>query len=95
MPLWSPSGDVLYYRDGNRQWVAARLALGTSLTVTERDVLFDASGYELGVGKVRHDITLDGERFIFIRSDETPADPGRFVLVQNFFEELKEKVARE
>ena len=93
-PLWSKDGRELFYTDANRGFVVTGFdpAAGEVLT---RETLFTIPvDYEAETGNNAYDVTLDGERFLMARAyggegeDEGP----RFILVQNFFEELRQRV---
>jgi serine/threonine-protein kinase len=93
-PLWARSGRELFFVDGRRNMVAIPVAGGVSPGLGEPRTLF-AMGADLYLGNPEHytpfDISLDGQRFLMARQVRV-ATPGRappFVLVENWFEELK------
>ena len=99
-PFWSPDGNTLYYLravDGIQgEIMAARLQRDPVPVVLSTDTLFSAAGDEPFPGSALHP---DGDRFIFTRSASagTVAEgdaerPERLILVQNFFEELRQVV---
>ena len=79
--------------DPNRQLMAARVRTGANFSLGSAEVLFDARDYGAGgsVGR-SYDISPDGKRFLMVKEggDETSAT--EFILVQNWFEELKRLV---
>jgi serine/threonine-protein kinase len=99
MPAWSHSGRELFYLSGDREWVAAEIQTSPSARVVNREVLFQLGPeYATGAGGGHVSVTADDQRFLMMRfvSDQ-PADEGeraRYILVYNWFEELKEKVGK-
>ena len=98
-PNWSPDGNTLYYATGPGQpFIAARLQRDPVPVVLSTDTLFTRVGVgaEPFPGSALHP---DGDRFIFARNVTTAAgaegdasEPARLILVQNFFEELRQVV---
>ena len=99
-PLWAHSGSKLFFVDveeGNL--IAAQVETASGFRVLQRETLF-----ALGAGAARlraapgadfYDIAPDDQRFLMLRLALTvPGGAGetRFILVQNFFEVLKERV---
>ena len=82
--------------DGNRRLVAARVETNTRFRVLETETLFNVPlEYVVASTNTTYGISPDDQRFLMAR-DVVPdvleeADFG-LVLVQNFFEELKERV---
>jgi Tol biopolymer transport system component len=91
-PLWSPTGDEIFYRDEDlRSMVAVQVATDPTFAVVGRQHLFDTTPYRLEANSRAYDATSDGQRFLMIR--EQPSR-GQLVWVQNFGEELKHLVPR-
>jgi serine/threonine-protein kinase len=91
MPLWSRSGEEIYYVSQG-EMVEARISTVPAFGVRSRAVLFPMSGFPLISDYTLHDITPDGQRFVMLRREETP---GReLMLVLNWFEELEARVPR-
>ena len=102
-PLWARNGQELFYMAtaGTEAAVmSVRVEPGATWTAAVPTKLFAGrfffvDGGGSGIGRT-YDVSLDGRRFLMIKdsssgtsSDETP---GRFVVVQNWFEELKRLV---
>ena len=91
-PLWSHSGGELFYVSGD-----AMIEMEPELQVLDRDTLFTIPPEILvSSGTSFYDVALDDQRFLMGRmyqggGGESGAAP-RYILVQNFFEELKERV---
>jgi len=95
VPAWSPDGGTLYaFTAPNRPVLAIRLQRDPVPVVLEIDTLFSAGNYlEPFPGSVLHP---DGDRFILARRRVVAADEAeqseRLILVQNWFEELRERL---
>jgi hypothetical protein len=74
--------------------MAARVALGASLTVDRPRVLFEGEFEEGGDTTPNYDIAPDG-RFLMIEpsGDREPA-VSHLVVIDNWFTELRQKLAR-
>jgi len=99
-PTWSPEGNTIYYwasGSGGSTLVAARVRRGPPFVVTRRDSLFSGP-YDNG----DWDLHPDGDRLIVTAFGAAPdagaADggaefaPERFLVVVNWFEELRERL---
>ena len=91
-PVWDPSGEALYYREGDKMMV---------VTVETVPVFNASAPKELFRGRFQsyrcsanYDITPDGDRFIMIKPDEE-SEPTQINVVLNWFEELKRLVPPE
>jgi hypothetical protein len=95
-PVWAHNGTELFYREGpsGSMMVATYTALPT-FEVTNREALFDASAYHAGEGLSWHsyDVANDDRRFVMIRGVQgDEGDPGRLIVVRNWFTELGERL---
>jgi serine/threonine protein kinase/Tol biopolymer transport system component len=83
-PVWSPDGRELFYRQGNAV-MAVQVQTTPTLVVGIPKRLF--TGPYAGVdGDRKFDVAPDGRRFLMI---ERIDDARHFIIVQNWFEELK------
>jgi hypothetical protein len=98
LPSWSPDGNTLYYATGaGRPWMAASLQRSPVPRVLAIRELFTLTGGGPAPfpGSGLHP---EGDRFILARNAVTygagdgDAEPARLILVQNFFEELRQRV---
>ena len=99
VPFWSPDGNTLYYATGFGQpFMAARLQRDPVPVVLSTDTLFTrvGAGTEAFPGSALHP---DGDRFIFAQSATTTtlpedgaAEPLRFLVVTDWFEELRQRI---
>jgi len=89
-PVWAHSGQELFYKSqGNL--MAVDVQTGPTFTTGEVRQLFSTEGYYPFVVHHAYDVTEDDERFLMIRLKEGEG-AAELILVQNFFEELKDKV---
>jgi Tol biopolymer transport system component len=98
-PVWARDRNELYYESAAGEMMAVRFDDTSGFRVLELTVLFTIPDDIVGRttwGAGTYDVTPDGERFLMVR--RVPVDPNedrrepRWILVQNFVEELKEKV---
>jgi serine/threonine-protein kinase len=95
-PLWAHSGRELFFVDADRNMVAVPVTSGPTPALGDRQVLFHLDN-DVYLGRPEHyatiDISRDDRRFLMARrvTDGQAAAP-TFVLVENWFEELKAKV---
>ena len=85
--------------DAGRRLIAVEIETDPGIRVVQRETLFTVGPeYRLGGlsgGSDFYDIAPDDQRFLMGRFAGTAALSGesrRFILVQNFFEELRERV---
>jgi len=93
VPLWANSGDELFFVDAERRLVAAQVQTATGFRVLQRETLFSL-GLEYGLlGDIPYDVAPDDQQFLLARSTVGATVFGnRFILVYNWFEELKERM---
>ena len=90
--VWSRDGRELFYRTGNQLWVVEVETEGGF--TAERPTLLFERPYMLdpySFGAPYYDVSLDGQQFLMVRSGTDAETPG-FVVVENWFEELKQRV---
>ena len=103
-PLWSRDSRELFYRAASGAVMRVSIEPHSPTLSGAPTKLFDAPAYAVGgrgeFAELRHrtyDVSLDGRRFLMIKSDNAetgPVSPERIVLVQNWFEELKRKLPK-
>jgi serine/threonine protein kinase len=92
-PLWARNGKQLFYRWQDQVWAVDVQTDGGFATGKPR-LLFQKPGYELGSPIRGYDLSLDGQRFLMVKFDQRkPAPVTEMILVQNWFEELRQKVS--
>ncbi len=90
--MWAHSGRELFYRNGANELVAVEVTDDPTFGVGQREVLFSMTDYLTSNGHRMYDVSPDDQRFLMLRIDEEAEESGELILVQNFFEELKERV---
>ncbi len=101
MPYWAHNGEELFFVEPSTlNMMGARFETTPRFRVVEREPLFTIPPrYEGSLVGLLYDVTQDDQRFLMARPYEgagvEAGDGGEansFVLVQNFFEELRERV---
>jgi len=92
-PLWSRNGRELFYKNGRRELVTVAVPRGETFTAGEQRVLFSTAEYDDYDALFRsYDVSPHGARFVMIRPPRRSTD--ELIVVDNFFEELRTRVAR-
>jgi Tol biopolymer transport system component len=97
-PEWAHSGRELFYNSdfpGTQDFMVAEVSLEPTFAVGQQRVLFSGVGYFQGVlylHSTGHDekVSLDDQRFVMLREIEV-AD-NQLILVENWFEELRQRM---
>ncbi len=94
-PMWSRDGRELYYRDFEGAMYAAPITLSPTFAPGAAVKLFSNSAHR-GAGKSgggrTYDVSLDGRRFLMIKTQPVSPNSQAIVVVLNWFEELKRAV---
>ncbi len=93
--MWAHSGSELFFVDAEDALVVAEVEADSVFRVLRSETLFDTSDYIVSEGTDLHDIGPDDERFLMLRIAGLSGDTdggGRFILVVNWFEELRERL---
>ena len=93
-PLWARNGQELFYVAPGGALMAARVdtrgggtwSAGSPAKVLEGPYVTESPGRTAR----SYDVSVDGKRFLMVK--ESPADAPRIVVVQNWLEELKQRV---
>jgi serine/threonine-protein kinase len=99
-PLWAPTGELFYRRSRDYMMMAVEVSTDPVLTVGPPVELFAGGGPNAGSFPTRqYDVTADGQRFLMSTSllasggaDPAAGQGARVIIVQNWVEELKERV---
>ncbi len=93
-PGWAKNGKQLFYRSLDRiQMLVVDLQTVPEFTPGRPRLLFQSLKYGAGGGKRCWDTSLDDQKFLMVRRAERPLRPvTEFILVQNWFEDLKRLV---
>jgi hypothetical protein len=91
-PLWSRDGRELFYLDADRRLTTVSVQTAAHFAAGPATTLFETKRFGLEGLARNFDVAPDGRRFVFIKNLPIPADARRLVIVQNWSEELKERV---
>ena len=92
-PAWNPNGRELFYRNGDKM-MAVEIATQPGFAAGKPRTLFEGR-YELAPAVLvdNYDVSPDGQRFLMLKpAEQEQATLTQIVVVQNWFEELKQKV---
>jgi Tol biopolymer transport system component len=92
-PLWSPSGEELFYVEPGGALMAARIDARGSVWNASTPSKIVEGPYQTGgsVSGRTYDVSRDGRRFLMVKRPANRASP-QIVIVQNWFEELRRLV---
>ena len=90
-PIWNRNGRELFYRSGNKM-MAVEIATQPGFAVGKPQMLFEGQYLPTEATFPNYDVSPDGQRFLMLKRVEQEAAPTQIVVVQNWFEELKQKV---
>ncbi len=75
--------------------MAARLEFGPTVRVVERTSLFEFGSYSYSQSSPMYDVSRDGQTFLVLRGQEGPAMDLQPIVVLNWFEEIKRRMAEQ
>ena len=94
-PVWAPSGRELFYLDASNALTAVPVgAFGPTISIGIPAKLFDTKYAEPNPSR-HYDVSADGGRFLMLKASATGdpnATPVSMVIVEHWFEELKQRV---
>jgi hypothetical protein len=93
-PRWAANGEVFYRNPNGDRIFSVSTSTTPTLTVGKPTQLFQGQYYVAPTGSPRaqYDVTADGKRFLMLATAPSADIAGgrpRFVVVQNWVEELK------
>jgi hypothetical protein len=91
-PMWNPAGRELFYRAGNRIMSVA-LTLQPGFSAGRPVALFEGPWLPSPQTLQNYDVSPDGKRFLMLKAADEDQGVQRIVVVQNWFEELKRRMA--
>jgi hypothetical protein len=91
-PVWNPAGGELFYRSGSRM-MAVRVTLQPEFSAGKPVVLFDGPWLLTPRTFPNYDVSGDGKRFLMLKPDDRDEGAREIVVVQNWYEELKLRMA--
>ena len=89
-PIWSRSGNTIFYRSLAGGVEAATLTVGTTIAVTARREVLPPADYLTDVTHTSYDVWPDGRGFLMVKPIGGDTRP---VLVHNWGRELRERLA--
>ena len=92
-PKWANDGEGLFFRDGANEMISVSLTTDPTFALGEYRQLGSVNGYRSDFNHRLLDVTADDGRLLMIRA-RGGTEGSSLVIVQNFFEELKEKVGK-
>ena len=90
-PVWNRNGRELFYRSGSKM-MAVDVTTQPSFAAGNPRMLFQGDYVPAANPVTNYDVSPDGQRFLMLKPVEQAAAPTQIVVVQNWFEELKQKV---
>ena len=87
-PIWSPKGDKLFYRNGDK-WMVVSISSEAEFTAGTPQVLFE--GPYNNVPDLSYDVAPDG-RFLVLQPEHDDSQIRELHVVLNWFEEIKHLV---
>lgn len=91
-PVWARNGSELFYRNGAQEMVAVPVLPGSEFVTGPEQVLFPATAYRTDFYHAAYDVSADGKRFVMIRNSDSGSLDEELIVVENWFEELKQLV---
>jgi len=86
-PIWSSSGDELFYRNRNK-WMVVPISTEPEFTAGTPRVVFE--GPYINVGGLSYDVAPDGQRFLVLLPQYDDSQVRELHVVSNWFEELRQ-----
>ncbi len=91
--MWARSGRELFYVNGANELVAVQVSTDPAFALGQQEVLFSVAAYMRNPAYTLYDLTPDDQRFVMLRiGDRENAVASELILVENWAEELKERV---
>ena len=91
-PVWNPNGRELFFRNGDKMW-AVDITTQPSFAAGKPRLLFHGPYLLSPATSSNYDVSSDGQRFLMVKPNEQEQTaPTQINVVQNWFEELKQKV---
>jgi serine/threonine-protein kinase len=93
-PLWSPSGQELFFLTSAGALMSVRVNRGQTWDAGSPAKLFEGPYFVGGAANTNrtYDISPDGRRFLMIKPEQTTGGATHLVVVENWHEELKRLV---
>ena len=88
-PIWSPKGDELFYRDGDK-WMVVSISTEPEFAAGTPQLLFEGPYHN--IPGVSYDVTPDGQSFLMLQPEYDDSAVRELHVVLNWFDELKRLV---
>jgi len=88
---WSANGRELTYRNGDKM-MAVDITTQPAFSAGKPKMLFEGPYVPPSPNNSFYDLSADGQRFLMVKPTEQAQAATQIVVVQNWFEELKQKV---
>ena len=92
-PMWAHDGREIFYRNGSEDMVAVSVTTDPTFALGGYRKMGSVSTYRSDLNHRIYDVAADDERLLMIRA-RGGTEGSDLILVQNFFEELNEKVGK-
>jgi Tol biopolymer transport system component/predicted Ser/Thr protein kinase len=90
-PVWNPNGRELFYRNGTAM-MSVDILTHLNFSVGKPRILFQGPYLSITSTIASYDVSPDGQRFLMLKAAEQQQSITQINIVQNWFEELKQKV---
>jgi eukaryotic-like serine/threonine-protein kinase len=91
-PVWANSGRELFYVSQELNMIAVAVRADDQFTILQRETLFTLPLLtRISASVSSFDISSDDQQFLIVGPSALNSEGDRIILVQNFFEELKER----
>jgi serine/threonine-protein kinase len=91
-PVWSHSGQELFYRNGADELVAVQVSAGSAFAWDSQNVLFSLADYLPGASHPQYAVSPDDQQFVMLRISDQARDDTELILVDDWFEGLRERM---
>jgi len=91
-PAWNPTGRELFYRAGTRM-MAVPVTFQPEFSAGKPVALFEGPWLPTPRTTPNYDVSRDGQRFLMLKSADEDQGAQQIVVVQNWLEELKQRMA--
>ena len=90
-PVWNPNGRELFYRSGNEMMVV-ETTTQPNFSAGNPRVLFEAQYHANPQMSAVYDVSPAGQRFLMITQGDETSTSGQIIVVQNWLDELAQRV---
>jgi serine/threonine-protein kinase len=91
-PTWARSGRELFYLDDSNTLTAVPVSTSGSTFAAGKPAKVFNGTYSTPYPPRSYDVSVDGKRFLMLKDSANDTEPARMVLVEHWFEELKQRM---